>query len=201
MGEGATEDKTTLAQKDIRFARTVQRLQRVIVSELEKIGIIHLYTLGYRGDDLLNFNLSLNNPSKIAEMQELDSWKTRFEVAKNANEVLLRWVAENLRLSEDEFIRMQREMFHDRRFNATVANRLRAGGGGLGDLGGDQNLGGGLGDLGTKPLMPQEHHHQQQIHRPQRMMFYWQNHQVNVMTDQQLVVLIKDTSTHTRKVV
>ena len=27
-GEGAEEDKTTLAQKDIRFARTIQRLQR-----------------------------------------------------------------------------------------------------------------------------------------------------------------------------
>ncbi len=45
MGEGATEDKTTLAQKDIRFARTIQRLQRVVTTELEKIGIIHLYTL------------------------------------------------------------------------------------------------------------------------------------------------------------
>ena len=61
MGEGATEDKTTLAQKDIRFARTIQRLQRVVVSELEKVGIIHLYTLGFRGDDLLGFKLGLNN--------------------------------------------------------------------------------------------------------------------------------------------
>ena len=71
MGEGAAEDKTTLAQKDIRFARTIQRLQRVIIAELTKIGIIHLYTLGFRGDDLLSFTLSLNNPSKIAELQEL----------------------------------------------------------------------------------------------------------------------------------
>ena len=63
MGEGATEDKTTLAQKDIRFSRTIQRLQRVIIAELEKIGIIHLYTLGFRGDDLLSFSLALNNPS------------------------------------------------------------------------------------------------------------------------------------------
>jgi hypothetical protein len=56
MGEGATEDKTTLAQKDIRFSRTIQRLQRVIIAELTKIGIIHLYTLGFRGDPrLLNF--------------------------------------------------------------------------------------------------------------------------------------------------
>ncbi len=47
-GEGAEEDKTTLAQKDIRFARTIQRLQRSVISELEKIGIIHLYTLGFQ---------------------------------------------------------------------------------------------------------------------------------------------------------
>ena len=79
MGEGATEDKTTLAQKDIRFARTIQRLQRVIISELTKIGIIHLYTLGFRGDDLLSFSLSLNNPSKIAELQELEHWKQKFD--------------------------------------------------------------------------------------------------------------------------
>ena len=98
MGEGATEDKTTLAQKDIRFARTIQRLQRVLISELEKIGIIHLYTLGYRGDDLLNFKLSLNNPSKIAEMQELEHWKTKFDIAGAATEGYFsrRWVSENL---------------------------------------------------------------------------------------------------------
>ena len=75
------EDKSTLAQKDIRFARTVQRLQRSIVSELEKLGIVHLYTLGYRGDDLLSFKLRLNNPSKIAELQELEHWKQKFEAA------------------------------------------------------------------------------------------------------------------------
>ena len=56
-GEGGEEDKTTLAQKDIRFARTIQRLQRSLVSELEKMAIVHLYTLGYRGEDLTNFKL------------------------------------------------------------------------------------------------------------------------------------------------
>jgi len=81
MGEGASEDQSTLAMKDIRFARTIQRLQRVIISELTKIGIIHLYTLGFRGDDLLGFELSLNNPSKIAELQELEHWKQKFDIA------------------------------------------------------------------------------------------------------------------------
>ena len=40
--------------------------------ELEKVGIIHLFTLGYRGKDLISFNLTLNNPSKLAELQELE---------------------------------------------------------------------------------------------------------------------------------
>ena len=69
-----------------------------MLAELEKIGIIHLYTLGYRGDDLLGFKLSLNNPSKIAEMQELEHWKTKFDIAGAATEGFFsrRWIAENL---------------------------------------------------------------------------------------------------------
>ena len=84
LGEGGEEDKSTLAQKDIRFARTIQRLQRALVSEIEKIGIVHLYTLGYRGDDLIGFKLSLNNPSKLAELQELEHWRTKFDTAASA---------------------------------------------------------------------------------------------------------------------
>ena len=154
MGDGAQEDKTTLAQKDIRFARTIQRLQRVVVSELEKIGIIHLFTLGFRGDDLLAFSLSLNNPSKIAELQELEHWKTKFDVAGAATEGFfsMRWIAEHMfGISEDEFIRMQREMFFDRKFMADleVAGQVPEGGGGGGDLdlGGDE-VGGDELDLG-----------------------------------------------------
>jgi hypothetical protein len=154
MGEGATEDKTTLAQKDIRFARTIQRLQRVLIAELEKIGIVHLYTMGYRGDDLLGFKLALNNPSKIAEMQELEHWKTKFDIAGAATEGYFskRWVAENLLgLSEDEYIRMQREMFHDRKFLAS----LEAAGQPPGEGGGDLDIGGDAGgdlDLGGDDL-------------------------------------------------
>ncbi len=123
MGEGAEEDKTTLAQKDIRFARTIQRLQRVIIAELEKIGIIHLYTLGFRGDDLLSFKLSLNNPSRIAEIQELEHWRTKFDVAGAATEGFFsrRWVAQHLfNMSEEEFLRNQREIYYDRKYDASL---------------------------------------------------------------------------------
>lgn len=143
-GEGAEEDKTTLAQKDIRFARTIQRLQRSVVAELEKIGIIHLYTLGYRHEDLIKFKLFLNNPSKIAELQELEHWRTKFDTAAAATEGYFskRWVAQHIfSVSDEEFVRNQREMFYDRKFEAMLELESEAGleaaAGDLGDLGGD----------------------------------------------------------------
>jgi len=150
MGDGASEDKTTLAQKDIRFARTIQRLQRVVISELEKMAIIHLFTLGFRGDDLLSFKLSLNNPSKIAELQELEQWDKKFTVAANATEGYFsrRWVAENMfGISEEEFLRMQREMFYDKKFMASLEATGQAPEDGGGGLGGDLGAGGDLSDL------------------------------------------------------
>ena len=122
-GEKAVEDKTTLAQKDIRFARTIQRLQRSIITELEKVGIIHLYTLGYRDEDLVGFTCHLNNPSKIAEMQELEHWKTRFDIVGAATEGFFskQWLAKTLfGMSDDEFVRNRREMFYDKRFEAAL---------------------------------------------------------------------------------
>jgi len=146
MGDGAKEDKTTLAQKDIRFARTIQRLQRVVIAELEKIGIIHLFTMGFRNDDLLGFKLQLNNPSKIAELQELEHWDKKFSVAGNATEGYFsrRWVAENLfGLSDEEYIRMQREMFYDKKFSASLEAVATGGAGGDTGAGGGLDLGGG----------------------------------------------------------
>lgn len=157
-GEGADEDKTTLAQKDIRFARTIQRLQRTVISELEKIAIIHLFTLGFEQDDLISFKLQLNNPSKIAELQDLEHWRTKFDVAAAATEGFFskRWIATNLfNLSEEELVRMQQEMYFDAKHAASIekaATEIAEGGeGGMGDdMGGD--LGGDLGgddmDLG-----------------------------------------------------
>jgi len=164
MGEGAEEDKTTLAQKDIRFARTIQRLQRVVVAELTKIGIIHLYTLGFRGDDLLSFKLSLNNPSRIAELQELEHWKTKFDTAGGATEGYFsrRWVAEHMfGMSHEEFIRNQREMYYDRIHDAAlqqVAEAAAAEGAAAapppgGDLGGDLGAPPG-GEMGGPEEMP-----------------------------------------------
>ena len=156
-GEGAEEDKTTLAQKDIRFARTIQRLQRAVVSELEKIGIVHLFTIGYRGNDLLSFKLSLNNPSKLAEIQELEHWRIKFDTAGSATDGYFskRWIAEHLfNLSEEEFIRMQRETYYDKKYEASLERAVEtAAAGGMEEMGGGEDLGFGdeeVGDAGAE---------------------------------------------------
>jgi len=151
MGEGSSEDKTTLAQKDIRFARTIQRLQRIIIHELEKIGVIHLYTLGFRGDDLINFKLALNNPSKIAEMQEVEFWKAKFDIASSATEGFFsrRWVTEHIfGMSNEEFVRNQREIYYDRKYDASLQQVAEAAAAGetAAAIGGGEDLGGDLGD-------------------------------------------------------
>jgi len=122
-GEGAAEDKTMLAQKDIRFARTIQRLQKVIIGELEKIGMIHLYTLGFRNDDILKFKLRLHNPSKLAELQELEHLSKQLDVAGSAKEkgFSKRYIFENiLKISPEEFLRIQRELGYDAVFTKTL---------------------------------------------------------------------------------
>ena len=70
--EKASESKATLAAEDVRFARTIERIQRIMVSELTKIGIVHLYSQGYTDQDLVNFDLELTNPSKIYEQEKLE---------------------------------------------------------------------------------------------------------------------------------
>jgi hypothetical protein len=143
-GENA-EDRTSLSQKDIRFARTIQRLQKAIVSELTKIGMVHLYTLGFRKSDLTGFKLKLNNPSRIAELQDLETMKTQFEVASSATEGFFskRYIAERIfNISQEEFLRNQREMFFDRKFaslldsSAAAASETEETTVGGGDLGG-----------------------------------------------------------------
>jgi len=72
--------KATLAQEDIRFSRTISVIQKTILSELNKLAIIHLYSHGYNGEDLQNFVLRLSNPSTMAQQQKLELWKSKFEI-------------------------------------------------------------------------------------------------------------------------
>jgi len=87
--EGEIGSKATLAQQDVRFARTIERIQKILIAELQKIAIIHLYLLGYTGEDLVDFEIKMANPSTIALQQKLELWRTKFEIAGTATEGML----------------------------------------------------------------------------------------------------------------
>ena len=78
VGEGKT-----LALMDIRFARTINRIQKSLIQELNKVALVHLYLLGFE-DDLDNFTLSLTNPSAQSDLLRIEQWKEKITLYKDA---------------------------------------------------------------------------------------------------------------------
>ena len=75
--------KATLAAEDVRFARTIERIQRITLSELTKIAIVHLYAQGYTDADLVDFELDLTNPSTIYEQEKIELWNNKTQLASS----------------------------------------------------------------------------------------------------------------------
>ena len=105
------QGKATLAAEDIRFARTIDRLQRIILSELYKIALVHLYTQGYTSDSLANFELSLTTPSIIYDQEKIALMKEKMELAAQMAETKLfssDWIYENIfHFSQDQYEEMR----------------------------------------------------------------------------------------------
>jgi hypothetical protein len=99
--------KATLAAEDIRFARTIDRIQRIILSELNKIALVHLYTQGYRNEQLTNFELLLTTPSIIYDQERIALMKEKVDLARNIAEAKLLptdWIYDNVfHLSQDQY--------------------------------------------------------------------------------------------------
>ena len=85
--EEAVEGKATLAAQDVRFARTIERIQKIVTSELTKIAIVHLYSQGYTNEDLVDFELELTNPSTIAEGEKLELWNEKISIASSIKDL------------------------------------------------------------------------------------------------------------------
>ena len=81
--------KATLASEDIRFARSVERIQRILESELTKIGLVHLYAQGFKGESLTNFEIKLTTPSIIYEQEKVALLKEKIDLARQMQETKL----------------------------------------------------------------------------------------------------------------
>ena len=111
------EGKATLAAEDVRFARTIERIQKIFVSELTKIAIVHLFSQGFKDEDLVGFELNLTNPSLIYEKQKVETLNEKIGLASSMLESNLfsqRWVYENIfGLSQDEWTAEQEQVIQD----------------------------------------------------------------------------------------
>jgi hypothetical protein len=111
--------KATLASEDIRFARTVERVQRIVVSELTKIALVHLYTQGFDDAELTNFELSLTTPSIIYEQEKIALWKEKVELAGNIMDKSLLptdWIYQNIfHFSEDQYAEFRNQTIEDKK--------------------------------------------------------------------------------------
>jgi hypothetical protein len=98
--------KATLAAEDIRFARTIERVQRITISELTKIAIVHLYSQGYTDAKLVDFSLQLTNPSTIFEEERIRIFGEKLNTARDMVDAKFfskEWIYNNIfSLSEDE---------------------------------------------------------------------------------------------------
>tara|TARA_B100000959_G_scaffold221803_1_gene234636 strand:- start:6412 stop:8247 length:1836 start_codon:yes stop_codon:yes gene_type:complete len=103
-------EKATLAAEDVRFARTIERIQRITISELMKIGIVHLYAQGFTDEDLVNFDLELMNPSTIYEQEKISLWNEKTSLASSMlQDGLLssEWIYKNIFKFTDEEIKKE----------------------------------------------------------------------------------------------
>lgn len=109
--------KATLASQDFRFARTIERIQRIICSELYKIAIVHLYSQGFTDEELVDFELGLTVGSSVYEKEKVEVWSAKVTLAGDMMDKKLfsrQWIYENLfQMSDDEFLKEQERMVQD----------------------------------------------------------------------------------------
>ena len=104
--EEDTNGKATLASMDIRFAKTIERVQRVLISELTKIAIVHLYAQGINDDRLTNFTLELTVPSKIYEQEQVELYTSKVALIQQMQQTKMfskEWMYESvMKMAKDE---------------------------------------------------------------------------------------------------
>lgn len=150
----ANAAQNSLAQVDIRFNKIIQRIQRTFESEFKKIAMIHLYCLGFRGEDLIDFNIKLAASSVLAAQQKQEVWRARLEMMNSLPDALpKRWAFKTIMGFDDDELE---ELFKDKVreakeqliLDSISSNSSDSGdsGSGGGGGGGGLDFGGGGGD-------------------------------------------------------
>jgi len=111
--------KATLAAEDVRFARTIERIQRIVISELTKIAVVHLYSQGYTDEDLVNFELNLASPSTMYEQEKIELFGQKVSLARDmlSDKILpYEWIYDNIfNFSDKQKVEIENQIIDDQK--------------------------------------------------------------------------------------
>jgi hypothetical protein len=115
--EEETNGKATLAGMDVRFAKTIERIQRIMISELTKIAIVHLYAQGIQDEKLTSFSLELTIPSKIYEQERVELYNAKVQLIQQMQQTKMfskPWMYEAIMgMAKDEQDEMTLQVLED----------------------------------------------------------------------------------------
>ena len=96
MGYGGEPTRTALSGEDIRFARTVMRIQRVLRSGFRQASRVHLIAKN-KQPDRIDYDIRMNVPSQILELARMEVMSAKADLASRMKEdVGTQWVLEHI---------------------------------------------------------------------------------------------------------
>lgn len=130
--EQGIESKATLASLDIIFARLIEDLQNLFLSQLYRVALIHLFILGYTDVNNINFKLSFNNPSSVKKIQQIELWDKKVDVATKMEEskhFSLQYIYKNIYdVNAEQAKQLLVKVVEDTKFKAQLAAIEQGGG-------------------------------------------------------------------------
>ncbi|MCK9430053.1 MAG: portal protein [Candidatus Omnitrophica bacterium] len=123
--------KSTLSAQDVRFARSVERVQKCILTELYKMAFVHLYSLGFELKDMVEFEISLTKSSKVYEMEKMLLWQSKIDLADKMIDTKLipsKWIYQNVfDMNDEDIIELKQELINDTKFTTYLEKGLSKG--------------------------------------------------------------------------
>lgn len=126
---GIVVKQSTLSSLDIVLSRFIENLQSLFVSELYRIVLIHLFIIGYRDLDHIDFKLQLNNPSSVKKLQDLQLWRQKISIAQDmqsSGHFSLNFIYDNIyQLSADASKKLLKQIVSDHKYRAKVEKMVQ----------------------------------------------------------------------------
>jgi hypothetical protein len=80
--EEELSNKAALGEEDVRFSKTIQRIQTEFIQGLVHIGIVHLFLNGCSTEEIQSFSIEMAHSSVVAEKEKWELMEAKIAVAE-----------------------------------------------------------------------------------------------------------------------